>query len=81
MTTTTINGVVLNERISKKLAFLQTGYAESIANELDDAIGYLLEEIGCEYRDPKALIATLTTLHNARTELLGLIPDKEGGEQ
>lgn len=81
MIETTVNGVMLNERISKKLASLQYGYAKSIADGLDDAIGYILEEIGCEYKNPKALVETLTTLHNARTELLGLIPDKEGGNK
>lgn len=81
MSTTTKNGVVLNERISKKLAFLQDGYAKAIADGLDNAIGYLLEEMGSEYRNPKDFIATLTTLHNARTELLGLIPNEKGDTQ
>ena len=82
MNTTTINGVVLNERISQKLSFLQKGYAAAIASGLDDAIGYLLEEIGNECTNPQKLINVLSTLHNAKTELLNLLPLKqEGGAQ
>lgn len=79
MNDTNINGVILNDTISKKLCFLQEGYASAIASGLDNAIGYLLEKAGSECDNPKVLINILATLHNARTELLGLIPDKEGG--
>lgn len=79
MNTTTINGVVLNDTISKKLSFLQEGYASAIASGLDNAIGYLLEKNGMECDNAKELINILATLHNARIELLGLIPGKEGG--
>ncbi len=81
MNDTNINGVILNDTISKKLSFLQGGYASAIASDLDNAIGYLLEKNGMECDNAKELINILATLHNARTELLGLIPDKEGGAQ
>lgn len=81
MNTTTINGVILNDAISKKLCFLQEGYASAIASGLDNAIGYLLGKAGLECDNHQELINILATLHNARTELLGLIPDKEGGAQ
>lgn len=82
MKTTNINGVILNERISQKLCFLQEGYATAIAYGLDNAIGYILEEAGSECNKPKVLIEVLATLHNAKTELLSLLPLKEeGGEQ
>lgn len=79
MTTTKVNGIVLSEKVSEKLSFLQQGYAQAIAAGLDNAIGFLLEECNQGGLDPQNLIYVLGTQHNARTELLGLIPEEEKG--
>lgn len=81
MSATTINGVTMDERIAQNLAFLQIGYGVAIAEGLDVAIGYLLEVVGIECDDPKKLLDVLSTLHNARTLLLGIIPEEKGGAQ
>lgn len=75
MTTTKVNGIVLSEKVAEKLSFLQQGYAQAIASGLDNTIGFLLEECNQGSLDPQNLINVLGTLHNARTELLGLIPE------
>lgn len=77
---TTINGIVLNASISKCLSNLQKNRAKSLADLLDDSIGFLLEYNSYFYEDSKAFLDVLATLHNARTELLGLIPTEKGGE-
>lgn len=79
MTTTKVNGAVLNDKISKNLCILQGDYARALASGLDDAIGFLLEESNQGCSDPQNLINVLGTLHNARTELLGLIPEETKG--
>lgn len=81
MSATVINGVMMDEHIARNLAFLQKGYGVAIADGLDVAIGYLLEIAGTECDNPRQLLNILSTLHNARTGLLGIMPDKEGGAQ
>lgn len=77
-----INGIVLTDSIAQKISFLQSGYSKAIVEGLDNAIGYLLENSVCCNLNPKDLLNVLSTLHNARTELLGLIPgEQEGGAQ
>ncbi|NVK91924.1 hypothetical protein [Bacteroides sp. L10-4] len=74
-----VNGVVLNDAISKELASLQGGYARLISDELADLIGFLLEYN--EYFDDKIkeLLDFLAILHAARTALLNLIPEEQEG--
>lgn len=79
MNATKVNEVVLNDKISKNLSSLQRGYAQALASGLDDAIGFLLEESNTGSFDPQNLINVLGTLHNARTEFLGLIPEEVKG--
>lgn len=79
MNNTTVNGIVLNESISKKLLGLQKFRAVLLAELLDDSIGFLLENNSFFYERSKEFLDVLATLHNARTEFLGLIPNEEGG--
>lgn len=80
MNATKVNEIVLTDKVSKNLSVLQRGYAQALASGLDDAIGFLLEESNQGGFEPQNLINVLGTLHNARTELLGLIPeDTKGG--
>ena len=80
MNATKVNEIVLTDKVSKNLSVLQRGYAQALASGLDDAIGLLLEESNQGGFEPQNLINVLGTLHNARTELLGLIPeDTKGG--
>lgn len=81
MKASTINGVVMNDVISKELSFLQKGYAMAIAEGIDEVIGFLLENNASFAYDNQKILGYLTTLHNARTELRSLVPVEEGGEQ
>ena len=53
----------------------------ALAELLDDSIGFLLEYSGYFYDNSKTFLDILATLHNARTEFLGLIPNQKGGAQ
>lgn len=75
MNTTVVNGIVLNDAICKRLSDLQNGQAESLANMLDDSIGFLLEHNGCFSEKTKGFVDVLAILHLARTEFRGLIPE------
>ena len=77
----TVNGIVLNDSISNCLLKLQNNRAASLAELLDDSIGFLLEYSGYFYDNSKTFLDVLATLHNARTEFLGLIPNQKGGAQ
>ena len=78
---TTVNGIVLDDSISNCLLKLQNNRAASLAELLDDSIGFLLEYSGYFYDNSKTFLDILATLHNARTEFLGLIPNQKGGAQ
>ena len=75
------NGIVLDDSISNCLLKLQNNRAASLAELLDDSIGFLLEYSGYFYDNSKTFLDILATLHNARTEFLGLIPNQKGGAQ
>lgn len=79
MKNVTVNEIVLNESISKNLLGLQKSRAASLAELLDDSIGFLLENNHYFFDKPQAFLEVLATLHDARTEFLGLIPNEEGG--
>lgn len=79
MNNTTVNGIVLNESISKKLLGLQKFRAVLLAELLDDSIGFLLENNSFFNERSKEFLDVLATLYNARIEFLGLIPNEEGG--
>lgn len=49
MDNTTVNGIVLNDSISNCLLKLQNNRAASLAELLDDSIGFLLEYSGYFY--------------------------------
>ena len=76
MDNTTVNGIVLDDSISNCLLKLQNNRAASLAELLDDSIGFLLEYSGYFYDNSKTFLDILATLHNARTEFLGLIPNQ-----
>ncbi len=81
MKNTAINGVIMNDIISKELSFLQKGYAMAIAEGIDEVIGFLLENNASFAYDNQKILGYLTTLHNARTEFRSLVPtNEEGGE-
>lgn len=79
MNANVVNGVVLNDTISEELALLQGGYARVIADELDESIGFLLEQSSYFDDKPKVFLDLLKLLHVSRTVLLNLIPKEEKG--
>ena len=60
---------------------LHNNRASALAELLDDSFGFLLEYSGYFYDNAKTFLDVLVTLHNARTEFLGLIPNQKGGAQ
>lgn len=78
---TVINGVVLDEALSRRLKALQESRAEELAKLLEDGIGFLLENSLAFDGKAGSLLDILWTLHSVRTELLGLVPGWKGGEQ
>lgn len=82
MNANVVNGVVLNDTISEELALLQGGYARVIADELDESIGFLLEQSSYFDDKTKTFLELLKILHVSRTVLLNLVPkEKKGGTQ
>lgn len=81
MTETNVNGVVLDDSIAKRLSNLQNGQAAFLANLLDDSIGFLLEYNNFFTDNSSGFVNVLAVLHHARTELLGIVPEKKGGER
>ena len=63
MDNTTVNGIVLNDSISNCLLKLQNNRAASLAELLDDSIGFLLEYSGYFYDNSKTFLDVLATLH------------------
>ena len=64
MDNTTVNGIVLNDSISNCLLKLQNNRAASLAELLDDSIGFLLEYSGYFYDNSKTFLDVLATLHS-----------------
>lgn len=79
MTEINVNGVVLNDSIAKRLSDLQNGNAKLIAGFLDNSIGFLLGNSQYFCGAERELLDVLSSLNIARTELLGIIPEKKGG--
>ena len=59
MDNTTVNGIVLNDSISNCLLKLQNNRAASLAELLDDSIGFLLEYSGYFYDNSKTFLDVL----------------------
>lgn len=81
MIETTVNGVMLNDSIAKRLSDLQNGNAKLIAGFLDDSISFLLGNSQNFCGAERELLDVLSSINLVRTELLGLIPGKEGGNK
>lgn len=81
MTETNVNGVVLDDSIAKRLSNLQNGYANLIAVFLNNSISFLLENSQYFDNAEKELLDVLSSLNIARNELLGIVPEKKGGER
>ena len=79
MSATIVNGVIIDDTISKALIGLQEWYADALATGLDGAIGFLLENSNYLNGDDRELLNVLGTLHNAKTEILALVPHTEKG--
>ena len=52
-----------------------------VLNLLDDSIGFLLEYNNFFTDNSNGFVNVLAVLHHARTELLGIVPEKKGGER
>ncbi|WP_195357131.1 hypothetical protein [Bacteroides cellulosilyticus] len=81
MNDTNKNYPILNDEISKRLAYLQKYGSKTIVSFLDAGINLVLNNIELMYGTNEEILALLTGLQRARNELLGLIPDEEGGAQ
>lgn len=64
---------------TKRLSDLQNGQATFLANLLGDSIGFLLEYNSFFTNNSSGFVDVLAVLHHARTELLGIVPEKKGG--
>ena len=79
---TSINGVIMNHRVSESLSNLQDGYGQAVVDSLDKLIGFLLKR-QLELTDfSSELLESLFAAYNAKEALLELLPDaqKDAGE-
>ena len=62
MDNTTVNGIVLDDSISNCLLKLQNNRAASLAELLDDSIGFLLEYSGYFYDNSKTFFGCFSNI-------------------
>ena len=82
MSEVNVNGIVLDDAITKQLATLQDEYARVLSDGLSDIMDYILEEsVLYSTNKEKKLLEYIETIHAVRKALLKLVPQKKGGAQ
>lgn len=77
-----VNGIVLDDAITKQLAELQDDYARILSDGLGEIMSFILEDclIHCR-NEEKMMLGYIQTLHGTQKALLNLVPKRKGGEQ
>ena len=77
-----VNGIVLDDTITKQLVELQDDYARILSDALGELMDFILEEcsLHCKW-DDKKLLEYIQTIHSTRKTLMKLVPKKKGGGQ
>lgn len=82
MSEVNVNGIVLDDAVTKQLAALQDEYARILSDGLSDIMDYILEEcVLHSTNEEKKLLGYIETIHAVRKALLKLVPQKKGGAQ
>ena len=82
MSEVNVNGIVLDDAITKQLATLQDEYARILSDGLSDIMDFILEDCALHSTNKeKKLLEYIETIHSVRKALMKLVPKKKGGEQ
>ena len=77
-----VNGIVLDDTITKQLAELQDDYARILSDGLGNIMDCILGDCMIDSRcSEKKLLEYLQIIHYTRKALMKLVPEKKGGEQ
>lgn len=76
-----VNGIVLDDTITKQLSDLQDEYARVLSDGLGNIMDFILEECVLHINGrEKKLLEYIETIHATQKALKKLIPEKKGGE-
>lgn len=76
-----VNGIVLNDIVTKQLSQLQDEYARVLSDGLSNIMDFILEDCVLHSTSgEKKLLEYIETIHAVRKTLLRLVPQKKGGE-
>lgn len=77
-----VNGIVLDDIVTKQLSQLQDEYARVLSDGLSDIMDFILEDcVPHSTNREKKLLEYIETIHSVRKALMKLVPKKKGGEQ
>ena len=82
MSEVNVNGIVLDDAVTKQLAILQDEYARVLSDGLSNIMDFILEDcVIHSTHSEKKLLEYIETIHATRKALLNLVPKRKGGEQ
>lgn len=82
MSEVNVNGIVLDDAVTKQLAELQDDYARILSDGLGVIMDFILEECVLHVNGrEKKLLEYIETIHATQKALKKLVPEKKGGEQ
>lgn len=77
-----VNGIVLDDTVTKQLSDLQDEYARILSDGLSKIMDFILEECVLHTNgSEKKLLEYIETIHATQKALMKLVPEKKGGEQ
>lgn len=77
-----VNGIVLDDTVTKQLSDLQDEYARVLSDGLGNIMDFILEECVLHINGrEKKLLEYIETIHATQKALKKLVPEKKGGEQ
>ena len=81
MSEVNVNGIVLDDTITKQLSTLQSELASALSDGLSNIMDFILEDcVTLGTHNEKKLLEYIETIHTTRKALLNLVPKRKGGE-
>lgn len=82
MSEVNVNGIVLDDAITKQLSALQDNDARALSDGLSVVMDFILSDCTSQFNGrEKDLLCYVEAIHEVRKVLLKLVPQKKGGEQ
>ena len=82
MSEVNVNGIVLDDTVTKQLVTLQGELSGVLSDGLSNIMDFILEDcVTHGTHSDKKLLEYIETIHATRKALLNLVPKRKGGEQ